>query len=641
MTGIRLGRRTPLCTLLLWIIQVCCGAVTVKVTPKVEADGGTTAKLPCTFSGTALPSFVVGWHIVSGLYTVSKYLHIRSIFTLKFLKYKAHCQRFSFLFFCLFSLNLFQEIDNQRIRVAYRTNSGERMSDPGTPLVGRVTLEEDLTLTIKSVKPSDPNKYYCQVTAGKDGSGEGETILEVFVAPQKPEIQKPSQAISVTQQFSSEVGTCEAKNGFPSPRIIWFKDNQPLPEIKDRREKTYMILSTVKETTGLYTIKNTLYMQPTKADKDSTFHCTVEYSLAGEKNKNIQKKSEPMKIDLNYPFENIMFNLFNPTVVKEGDTVTLKCETDGNPQPEFDFSKDEKNIPGADGSLILRNVKRTDSGTYKCSTYDYDSDVIEKFNTTVLTVNYIDEMSVTPAGNQIIDLGKQVQWQCKTKASKIHTVLWKKGDVVLSQDGTLSIASVAYKDAGEYVCFGGVPEVPGLTAQASVNLTVKGKPEIDTPHAGEVAKEGDELTLKCSANGFPKPQFTWSTQGKQSVSVEENKVVGSLTLKATPEIIKSGVKCEVSNEFGKDSKDFPVAVKRAEKQQEGSSAVVIAVVVCVLLLLLLVAFIYCLSKKTTICGEKDKKEAAATPVNNIVVEMKTEKANEEAGLLNKKMNTEQ
>ncbi|XP_008429384.1 basal cell adhesion molecule isoform X3 [Poecilia reticulata] len=596
MTGIRLGRRTPLCTLLLWIIQVCCGAVTVKVTPKVEADGGTTAKLPCTFSGTALPSFVVGWHI---------------------------------------------EIDNQRIRVAYRTNSGERMSDPGTPLVGRVTLEEDLTLTIKSVKPSDPNKYYCQVTAGKDGSGEGETILEVFVAPQKPEIQKPSQAISVTQQFSSEVGTCEAKNGFPSPRIIWFKDNQPLPEIKDRREKTYMILSTVKETTGLYTIKNTLYMQPTKADKDSTFHCTVEYSLAGEKNKNIQKKSEPMKIDLNYPFENIMFNLFNPTVVKEGDTVTLKCETDGNPQPEFDFSKDEKNIPGADGSLILRNVKRTDSGTYKCSTYDYDSDVIEKFNTTVLTVNYIDEMSVTPAGNQIIDLGKQVQWQCKTKASKIHTVLWKKGDVVLSQDGTLSIASVAYKDAGEYVCFGGVPEVPGLTAQASVNLTVKGKPEIDTPHAGEVAKEGDELTLKCSANGFPKPQFTWSTQGKQSVSVEENKVVGSLTLKATPEIIKSGVKCEVSNEFGKDSKDFPVAVKRAEKQQEGSSAVVIAVVVCVLLLLLLVAFIYCLSKKTTICGEKDKKEAAATPVNNIVVEMKTEKANEEAGLLNKKMNTEQ
>uniref|UniRef100_A0A096ME37 Basal cell adhesion molecule (Lutheran blood group) n=1 Tax=Poecilia formosa TaxID=48698 RepID=A0A096ME37_POEFO len=591
---------------------ICCGAVTVKVTPKVEADGGTTAKLPCTFSGTALSNFVVDWHIV-------------------------------------------KEIGNQRIRVAYRTISGERMSDPGTPLVGRVTLEEDLTLTIKSVKPSDPNKYYCQVTAGKDGSGEGETILEVFVAPQTPVIQKPSQAISVDQEVSSEVGACEAKNGFPSPRIIWFKDNQPLPEIKDRKEKTYMLLTSVKETTGLYSIKNTLHMRPTKADKDSIFHCTVEYSLAGEKNKNIQKKSEPMKIDLNYPFEKVMFNLFNPTVVKEGDNVTLKCETDGNPQPAFEFSKDEKNLDGADGSLILKNVKRTDSGTYKCSTYDYDAETPTVPNLRFQGVSIhvdIDEMSVFPPGNQTIDLGKQVQWQCKTKASKNHTVLWKKGDVVLSQDGTLSIASAAYKDAGEYVCFGGVPEVPGLTAQASVNLTVKGKPEIDTPHAGEVAKEGDEVTLKCSANGFPKPQFTWSTSGKevttQSISMEENKVVGSLTIKATPEIIKSGVKCEVSNEFGKDSKDFPVAVKRdsllyrpSEKQQEGSSAVVIAVVVCVLLLLLLVAFFYCLSKKTTICGKKDKKEAAATPVNNIVVEMKTEKTNEEAGLLNKKINTEQ
>jgi len=32
--------------------------------------------------------------------------------------------------------------------------------------------------------------------------------------------------------------------------------------------------------------------------------------------------------------------LVNTTPVTEGDTVTMKCETDGNPQPEFDFTKD-------------------------------------------------------------------------------------------------------------------------------------------------------------------------------------------------------------------------------------------------------------------------------------------------------------
>ena len=49
-----------------------------------------------------------------------------------------------------------------------------------------------------------------------------------------------------------------------------------------------------------------------------------------------------------------------------------------------------------------------------------------------------------------------------------------QGSEVLSQDGNLSIQEVTYDKAGEYVCVGAVPSVPGLTAQASVNLTVKG-----------------------------------------------------------------------------------------------------------------------------------------------------------------------
>ncbi|XP_047216936.1 basal cell adhesion molecule isoform X1 [Girardinichthys multiradiatus] len=613
MTGITLERTSLLCTLLLWIFQVCSGAITVKVTPKVEVNKGETAKLPCTYTGINLQDVVVEWYI---------------------------------------------ESQGLRTRVGFRENSGKQMSDPGTPLTGRVNIEENLTLNIMSVKPSDELTYYCQVTAGKDGSGEGSTKLEVFVAPQKPEIKKPSsQAISVGNSESSEIGTCTTMNGFPAPRIIWFKDNQPLPEVKDKGEKTYMVPSTVREASGLYTIKSVLYMQPTKADKDSLFHCTVEYSLAGEQNKNIQMTSEPMKIELYYPSEKVMFDLLNATKVKEGDDVTIKCETDGNPQPSFEFLKDDKPLNGKDGLLTLKSVKRTDSGRYFCTAFDFDHLDIELKAEKVLDVNYIDQMSVTPIGLQVVMLGNKVEWQCKTKASKSHTVQWKKGSTVLSQDGTLSIESVTYDNAGGYLCVGAVPDVPGLTAQASVNLTVKGKPQIEHPEDGKVTKEGDEVTLKCSAYGFPTPQFTWTPSGKESISVEDNKVVSTVTLQATPDIMKDGVTCEVSNEHGKDSKTLLVSVKRAntaevllsgnpvltsaDKQQAGSSTVVVAVVVCVLLLLLLVALIYFVSKKTTFCSKKDKKEASTGQVNNIVVEMKTEKANEEAGLLNKKVNTEQ
>lgn len=54
-------------------------------------------------------------------------------------------------------------------------------------------------------------------------------------------------------------------------------------------------------------------------------------------------------------------------------------------------------------------------------------------------------------------------------------LVFLQGSEVLSQNGTLSIQNVSYQNAGEYVCVGAVPSVPGLMSQASVNLTVKGK----------------------------------------------------------------------------------------------------------------------------------------------------------------------
>ncbi|CAJ1062670.1 basal cell adhesion molecule isoform X1 [Xyrichtys novacula] len=614
MDGITLGRASLLCTLLLWALQVCSGTVTVTVTPKLEVVKGETAKLPCTYTVSSPSNTVVEWFI---------------------------------------------EEQGTRKRVAFHAQGGEGKSDEGSPLSGRVSIGADSTLTISSVQPSDELNFFCQVTAGPSGVADAATMLLVFFAPEKPELTRPSsQAITAGETTSSEIGTCVTKNGHPQPRIIWFKDDQPLPEIKDRKEKTYMIPSVVKEASGLFTIKSTLYMQPTKEDKDSVFHCTVEYTMPGNQIK--QKKSNTITINLNYPSEKATFTLLNTDPVKEGDTVTMKCETDGNPQPEFDFKKNGKEINGQGGLLVLKSVKRTDNGLYECRATDFDNIEADLSGNITITIHYIDPVNVTPALPRDAMLGDKVEWQCKTKASAKHTVQWKKGSEVLSQDGTLSIQDVSYDNAGEYMCVGAVPSVPGLTAQASVNLTVKGKPMIETPAVGEVGKEGDMVTLKCSAHGFPAPQFNWKPSGKESISVEGNKLVSMVTLQATAEVMKDGVTCEASNEHGTDSKTFLVSLKRgqylevkgeffspssssSDKQQGGSSGVVIAVVVCVLLLLLLVALIYFLNKKSKLpCGKKDKKEIASGEVNNdIVVEMKTDKANEEAGLLNKRPSTEQ
>lgn len=604
MDGITFGRAFLSCTLLLLALQVCSGVVTVKGIPTVEVIKGENASLPCTHTITPPSSTtVVGWYI---------------------------------------------EEQDKRKRLAFRTK-GESKSDSDSPMFGRVTIGKDFTLIITSVQPSDEQKFICEVNAGPDGLGEASTELKVFFAPETPQLKNPSSpAIEVNQPSSSEIGLCVSMNGHPQPRIIWFKDDQPLPEVKDRNQKTYMVPSLVKEASGLFSLNSKLYMKPTKADKDAVFYCMVEYKMPGAQVK--QKKSNTITINLNYPSEAVTFTLLNKDPVKEGDTVNMTCETDGNPQPEFEFTKDGKPIVGQKSLLTLKSVKRTDAGKYLCKVIDYDDFDANLNRTLNLSVHYIDPVTVIPAEPQVVMLGDKVEWQCKTKGSAPHTVQWKKGSEVLSQDGTLSIQEVTYEKAGQYMCVGSVTSVPNLTSQASVNLTVKGKPMIEEPAIGEVEKEGDMVTLKCASYGYPAPQFTWKPSGKESVSVEGNKVVSSLTLQATPQIMNDGVSCEVTNKHGTDQKIILVSLKRAandadraEMQQGGSSGVVIAVVVCVVLLLLLVAILYFLSKKNKMpCGKKDKKEVASGEVNNdIVVEMKTEKSNEEAGLLIKRRSTEQ
>lgn len=50
----------------------------------------------------------------------------------------------------------------------------------------------------------------------------------------------------------------------------------------------------------------------------------------------------------------------------------------------------------------------------------------------------------------------------------------------------------------------------------------------------------------------------------QAIAVEGNKVVSTVTLPATADVLKDGVTCEVSNVYGAESKSFPVAIKKGQ-----------------------------------------------------------------------------
>ncbi|XP_047667286.1 basal cell adhesion molecule isoform X2 [Tachysurus fulvidraco] len=594
------GRVWIACVSVLFTLHVCLASVSVKVTPKVDVILGETARLPCSYNTTGAIA-VVQWFIESA---------------------------------------------GTRKRVAFRSSTDSGL-DKDTPLTGRVTMETNKTLVISPVKVMDERSFFCQVDGGPVGTSEAETKLNVFFAPEKPVVSDNKRSIPLSQDnpTAHQVGKCISSNSYPEPRIIWFKDSEPLPN-SGPKGKVYMVPGVVKESSGLYTVMSTLYLQPEKKDTKSVFHCTVEYRMPNDEIK--EENSEHFNLTLLYPAEDVFFRLLNTTPIKEGDEVQMKCETDGNPQPQFEFSKEDFTQTSSTGLLILRNVTRSDAGTYKCYAMDFDAGDIPLEKTVTLDVHHLDTVSVVPAGPLMINKGEPIELQCKTRSSDEYTISWMKDGKQLSQKGSLSLQSASLDNAGEYVCVASVFSVPGLQKQANVTVIVSGKPEIDEPKIAGVAKQGDMVTLECSAQGYPAPQFTWTPSGKESVAINGNKFTSTVTLEASAAVLKDGVTCEANNMHGTDSKMFMVEIHssnevgsndaQAEGQEGGSKGVVVAVLGCVLLLLLLVALLYFFSKKGRMsCRKKEKKEVASGEVNNdIVVEMKSsEKPNEGSGLLNK------
>ncbi|XP_066539590.1 basal cell adhesion molecule isoform X2 [Hoplias malabaricus] len=555
--------------LLFLSLGVCLAEITVNVSPEVDVIKGETARLPCSYSTSDKSVVLAEWYI---------------------------------------------DQSGTRKRVAYKSSTDSGL-DSDTPFANRLKLE-GMTLVITHINVDDERSFFCQVTAGPLGVKEDETKLKVFFAPEKPVAAPNNQNIIVDELQSSEVGTCSSRNGHPQPRIIWFKDNMPMPEVTDPKENIYVVPRVVRESTGLSTVTSTLYMRLKREDAKSMFHCTVEYAMPDKKNE--QEDSESFKLSLHYPAENVYFKLLNDQPIKEGDQVKMKCETDGNPQPSFEFSKDDAPLQSSEGGVLtLMNVNRKQSGTYKCEALDFDSVGVELVRTLPIKVHYLDPVTIFPDGPITVNKGEAFDIQCKASSPDKFTLEWKKGRNILSKDGAFSVQSAALSDAGEYICVVSVPSVPGLVKEANVSVRVKGKPEIDEPLTIQVKKEGEPVTVSCSAQGFPAPQFTWEPSGKESVTVEGHKTISTLTLPVTADVLTGGVTCEAKNNLGLDKKQFRFEIisdnsvdstntGRAETQQGGSSGVVIAVVACVLVLLLLVATLYFLSKKGKACFKKEK-----------------------------------
>ncbi|XP_054885065.1 melanoma cell adhesion molecule b isoform X2 [Poeciliopsis prolifica] len=525
--------------------------------------------------------------------------------------------------------------DTQRI---YSQDSLHSTVDKNTPYTDRITVNTtgttgEVVLTIRDVQLSDDEvAFKCHVKIIGEKEAVGSTKLKVFKTPEDPTIQGVEKGISVSDEVT-KIASCEVKNGYPKPKITWYRNNMPLHNTPDVVKVDHRITT---QSTGLFSVNSDLNMKVEKKDKDAVFYCEVTFLVPGAEK---MLESNSINITVFYPPTTVNLWVESPKgKIKEGDTVELRCASDGSSESQiFTIGSD------IGPRLTMENVTRRDSNVYFCTVEDFENFVTLSTNNTVF-VNYLDEVVIEPTGSVLVDWKKEFSATCNALSSLSTSTTWFKNGKEVEKGHHLNLKAVTYDTAGTYVCVVTVPESPGMQAHASLQLNVQGPPEMIEKQLNEKETNERELELTCHVRSFPTPNITWGTSNGKIISSSNHMTdVGAKSVAKVEVSITSNttVFCNASNEFGKDSVTYVIKFIKAEtpkpqeKVQKGSYGVVIAVIIiCILLLAILGSVLYFLYKKGKICNRSGKKDFTKekSSKDKIVVEMKSDNT-EEAILL--------
>lgn len=569
------------------------------VQESVEVLLGSSAQIPCTFSfsdGTHEPPFVMlQWFVRS-------------------------------------------PSNSSRTRIFY-ADSEQELVDNHTEYSERVQVtsaHNHSLLTIHDARLSDQREFFCQVNGLAAGSAEGKTVLRVYAPPEAPVIEEVSQGVSVTDEQPAKIAVCESQNGFPKPNITWYRNGEQL-EASPGQVKFLVLHS--RSSSGLYTVQNTLLLKVQKEDREALFSCRVSFSVPGGVR---SLESSPVNVTVHYPTSMVeLWKESPPGLLKEGDTVELRCQGDGHPPPAFIFTREQQpDVPlqSKGDMLILSPVSRRDSGLYQCRPGEPHSSSDAK-GEVQLTVHYLDPAVVVPKESEIMLRGEDLTATCNALSSLKTNIVWYKDGLAVGSGSSLLLQDAGFHTAGEYVCEVTVPALPSLHTRSSVHIVVQGPPQMVSEQQ-EVRLEqpaGRVLNLSCEAQGHPPPSVSWSLSTGQTWEevVSRSSSHSSLSVVSVRVSTDFSAVCNASNDLGSEARVFNVKAvpmvtsPAAFSPVEGSGIFIVVIILGLLLLAVLGSVIYFLHKKGRLpCGRSGKQSITKekSSAKDIVVELKTEES---------------
>ncbi|XP_076057553.1 contactin isoform X2 [Oratosquilla oratoria] len=288
-------------------------------------------------------------------------------------------------------------------------------------------------LTLPKVEPSDNGEYICTAENGKSS-----VRNSVFLSIQA----KPAFTIPLKDQFvaiqSSLLWECEAF-GIPGVDYEWLRNSEllNLETLKEDEHSRYEI------TDNILSIKNI-------SEKDEAMYQCKASNQLGSAYSSAQLKV--LKLAPTFAKEPVQ----SETYAAEGMNVTIKCNPEAVPRPEFIWRKDGLRLGRSgrlrilrNGNLVITRVTRDDYGNYTCTAkniYGQDS------SSGSLIVLRKPVFYRGPPEAKTGSVGETIGFECEANTDELLDVayIWRHNNLRIELDDTNYIKEKAYREGYDY-----------------------------------------------------------------------------------------------------------------------------------------------------------------------------------------------
>ncbi|GFY39753.1 receptor-type tyrosine-protein phosphatase S [Trichonephila inaurata madagascariensis] len=252
--------------------------------------------------------------------------------------------------------------------------------------------------------------------------------------------------------------------------------------------------------------------------------------------------------------------------VKEGETVTLKCNATGNPKPSITWKHAGKHYDNGDGTVFhITNAEIDDSGEYECTA---DNSVGEPASA-VITVEVVSAPKVYPepkSGLVVVREGEEIAIGCEATGDPTPVITWKKPGadtaIKVREVNKIMISEADRNHAGSYECIAN--NSLGIFTSAIIRVQVLYAPEIKVPHSWIHAGEGTNVNISCMIHGEPVPSVMWKRNEGQTIHsndhyrIMNNGHLHTLEIHHLTEEDFGGYKCVASNSLSSTSENVHI-----------------------------------------------------------------------------------